>query len=159
MVLKQQSGMYSVQELLLRLVEDYYPLPSNPSQADPGQSRTPSPHPAAASGAPSRAEAAAAARMDKKRKSCKAPDELSPKSRRTKRSIKASKGIAEGQHVKAELEDAEACAGGEIAYIFRSPMFPSQESPRRHNSTTAVLLLGSYIKYMSENMFNFQYTL
>ena len=95
-------------------MEDYYPLPSNPSQADPGQSCPPSPHPAAANGAPSRAEAAAAARMEKKRKSSKALIELSPRSRRTKRSIKASKGIAEGQQVKAELGDEEACAGGEI---------------------------------------------
>lgn len=106
-----------LQELLLRLVEDYYPLPSNPSQEDAPQSRPPSPHPGAANGAPSKAEVTTAARMGKKRKSSRAPVEVSPKSRRTKRSIKASKGLAEGQQVKAELEDEEASAGGEIAYV------------------------------------------
>ena len=109
----QQPGVYSVQELLLRLVEDYYPLPSNPSQADQGRSRPPSPHSAAVNGALSRAEAATAARMEKKRKSSKAL-EVSPGSRRTKRSIKASKRIAEGQQVKAELDNEEACSVGEM---------------------------------------------
>ena len=102
----------------MRLVEDYYPLPSNPSQEDAPQSRPPSPHPGAANGAPSsKAEAAAATQVDKKRKRSRAPVAVSPKSRRTKRSIKASKGFAEGQPVKAEVEDEEVCAGGEIAYI------------------------------------------
>ena len=116
----QQPGVYSVQELLLRLVEDYYPLPSNPSQADQGQSRPPSPHSAAVNGAPSRAEAATAARMEKKRKSSKALVEVSPGSRRTKRSIKASKGIDEGQQFKAELDNEEAGAVGEMTYISRA---------------------------------------
>ena len=106
----------SMQELLLRLVEDHYPLPSNPSQPHPSQSHPSSSHPAGANGVPSKAEAAAAARLDKKRKSSKAPDEVSPKSRRTKRSIKASKGVAEGLQVKSELED-EAYAGGKNVHI------------------------------------------
>lgn len=110
-----------MQELLLRLVEDHYPLPSNPSQEDPNHSSPapqPNPPPAGANGVPSRAEGAAAGgRVDKKRKnSSRANVEVSPKSRRTKRSIKAGKGIGEGQQGKAELED-EAYAGGETASL------------------------------------------
>lgn len=103
-----------MQELLLRLVEDHYPLPSNPSQQDPAPSTT-HPHPPGADKLPSKAEGTAAGRVDRKRKSSsRGAVEVSPKSRRTKRSIKASKGFGEGQQGKSELED-EAYGDGETA--------------------------------------------
>ncbi|KAL3149047.1 hypothetical protein ABBQ32_001892 [Trebouxia sp. C0010 RCD-2024] len=92
-------------ELLLRLVEDHYPLPSNPSREDSAPSST-HPHPPSANGLPSRADGTAAGRVDRKRKSSsRGAVEVSPKSRRTKRSIKASKGFGEGQQGKSEQED------------------------------------------------------
>ena len=101
-----------LQELLLRLVEDYYPLPTNPSQEPPANSH-PHPHSDAPNGTAGKAEGAMGRGNSKKRKGSKAPSELSPKSRRTKKSIKAGKGVQQGQ-LKAEDEDNGHAAGEAI---------------------------------------------
>lgn len=105
---RQWNATLALQELLLRLVEDYYPLPSNPSQDPPSTANGASDiHSSSAqingSGAPNGKSAASALQPDKKRKRVKAAKEISPKSRRTKKSVKASKGIEEAL-VKAEVE-------------------------------------------------------
>lgn len=88
-----------VQELLLRLVEDYYPLPSNPSHDPSTTPTTTSSRPHSASSKPngtaSDRSAGSAERLSKKRKRGKPLKEPSTKPRRTKKSVKAGKGIQE----------------------------------------------------------------
>ena len=89
-------------------MEDYYPLPSNPSQEPPAHSH-PHPHPAVPNGTQGKAESPST-KPNKKRKGSKARSEVSPKSRRTKKSIKASKGVQDGQ-LTSEAEDDVYAAG------------------------------------------------
>ncbi len=111
---------YVLQELLLRLVEDYYPLPSNPSQEPPtAPTTTPSHLRTTASkrndsaALPSCKSGTSPEQANKKRKRGKAVKEVGSKSRRTKKSVKASKGAQEDivkAEVKAEIFDGESSA-------------------------------------------------
>lgn len=83
-------------------------MPSNPSQEPPAHSH-PYPHSAVPDGTQGKAESPSM-RANKKRKGSKARSEVSPKSRRTKKSVKASKGVRKGQ-LPDELEDDEYAAG------------------------------------------------
>ena len=109
-----------LQELLLRLVEDYYPLPSNPSQepptaplTTPSHLRTPASMRNDLAALPSCKLGSSAEQANKKRKRGKGVKEAGPKSRRTKKSVKASKGVQQNvvnAEVKAETVDSESSA-------------------------------------------------
>lgn len=109
-----------LQELLLRLVEDYYPLPSNPSQepptapmTTPSHLRTPASKCNDLAARPNCKSGSSPEQANKKRKRGKAVKEAGPNSRRTKRSVKASKGVQEDgvkAKVKAETFDGESSA-------------------------------------------------
>ena len=109
-----------LQELLLRLVQDYYPLPANPSQepptaptTTPSHLRTPASKRDDSDALLNRKSGSSAEQANKKRKRGKAIKEAGPKSRRTKKSVKASKGVQEDvvkAEVKAESFDGESFA-------------------------------------------------
>ena len=115
-----------LQELLLRLVEDYYPLPSNPSQdapTCPTAQASQAPTHSQLNGSttlPSSKSGRSAVKLDKKRKRGKAVMEVvSPRSRRTKKSVKAGKGIEEVA-VKAHMTSdviPEADSGKQAAFF------------------------------------------
>lgn len=120
------TGVCVLQELLLRLVEDYYPLPSNPSQDPPtcptAQASQPPTHSQlnGSTTLPSSKSGRSAVKLDKKRKRGKAVMEVvSPRSRRTKKSVKAGKGIEEVA-VKAHMTSdviPEADSGKQAAVL------------------------------------------
>ena len=109
---------FVLQELLLRLVEDYYPLPSNPSQEPPTAPLTTLSHLRTAASKrndsaalPNCKSGTSPEQANKKRKRGKVVKEAGPKSRRTKKSVKASKGVQEDvvkAEVKAETFDGES---------------------------------------------------
>ena len=111
---------FVLQELLLRLVEDYYPLPSNPSQepptaptATPSHLRTPASKRKDSAALPNCKSGTSPEQANKKRKRGKGVKEAGPKSRRTKKSVKASKGVQEDvlkAEVRAESFDGESSA-------------------------------------------------
>ncbi|KAL0035121.1 hypothetical protein WJX79_001613 [Trebouxia sp. C0005] len=124
-------------ELLLRLVEDYYPLPSNPSQepptaplTTPSHLRTPASKRNGLAALPNCKLGSSPEQANKKRKRGKAVKEAGPKSRRTKKSVKASKGVQQGvvkAEVKAETFDE---AGRESLH---SPEFEAEDGTAVHH--------------------------